>query len=72
MRDPFEGITLEMLLTRLVEKQGWETLGAKIKINCFLNNPSIKSSLYFLRRTPWARTKVEDEYLRMMDAEEKK
>lgn len=59
---PPEGVTLEMMLTALVENYGWERLAEKIKIRCFSHNPSIKSSLTFLRRTPWARTKVEDLY----------
>ena len=63
-KDLLHGITLEMILTRLVDHYGWETLGDKITINCFRNNPSIKSSLTFLRRTPWARKKVETLYLR--------
>ncbi len=58
------GITLEMILNRLVERYGWEKLGNKISINCFSKDPSIKSSLTFLRKTPWARKKVEDLYLR--------
>lgn len=58
-----EGITLEMILTALVEDYGWERLSEKININCFINNPSIKSSLTFLRKTPWARTKVEQLYV---------
>lgn len=62
--DPLHGLTLEMILTSLVEKFGWETLGKKIKINCFVNDPSLKSSLTFLRKTPWARKKVENLYLR--------
>lgn len=62
-KDPLEGVTLEKLLTELVEHYGWETLGQEIRINCFSNDPSIKSSLTFLRRTPWARTKVEKLYL---------
>lgn len=62
--DPLHGITLETLLTQLVERYGWETLGRKIAINCFRNDPSIKSSLAFLRRTPWARKKVEELYIR--------
>ena len=66
-KDPLEGVTLEKLLTSLVEKYGWEYLGAEIRINCFLNDPSIKSSLTFLRRTPWARTKVEKLYLRSLE-----
>ncbi|MEI6437272.1 MAG: VF530 family protein [Candidatus Omnitrophota bacterium] len=60
--DPLHGITLEMILTRLVEKYGWEEMSRRIRINCFANNPSIKSSLTFLRRTPWAREKVERLY----------
>jgi len=62
-KDPLHGITLEMILTQLVEQYGWENLGARIPIQCFRNDPSIKSSLKFLRRTPWARKKVEELYL---------
>ena len=58
------GITLEMILTQLVEQYGWEELGRRITIKCFTDDPSIKSSLKFLRRTPWARKKVENLYLR--------
>jgi uncharacterized protein (DUF2132 family) len=61
--NPLHGKTLEMVLTYLVERYGWEELGERITINCFIINPSIKSSLTFLRRTPWARKKVEDLYL---------
>jgi uncharacterized protein (DUF2132 family) len=61
--DPLEGVTLEKLLTLLVEHYGWEGLSDRIRINCFSNDPSIKSSLTFLRRTPWARAKVEQLYL---------
>jgi uncharacterized protein (DUF2132 family) len=57
------GITLELLLTRLVDHYGWDQLGKRIDINCFISDPSIKSSLKFLRKTPWARKKVEDLYL---------
>jgi uncharacterized protein (DUF2132 family) len=57
------GLTLESILTRLVEHHGWETLGKRIDINCFISDPSIKSSLKFLRKTPWARKKVEELYL---------
>lgn len=57
------GITLESLLTRLVDHYGWDELGRRIDINCFISDPSIKSSLKFLRRTPWARKKVEDLFL---------
>lgn len=63
-RDPLHGVTLEMIVTRLVEKYGWEELSMRIRINCFANDPSIKSTLKFLRRTPWARTKVEQLYLK--------
>jgi uncharacterized protein (DUF2132 family) len=62
--DPLHGMTLEMILTRLVEYYGWEKMGKFITIRCFNNDPSIKSSLQFLRRTPWARKKVEELYLR--------
>ena len=61
--NPLHGITLEMILTRLVEHYGWEKLGEKIAINCFTKDPSIKSSLKFLRKTPWAREKLESLYL---------
>jgi len=62
--DPLHGITLEMIVNYLVEKFGWDELGERIPIKCFTKDPSIKSSLKFLRRTPWARKKVEDLYLR--------
>jgi uncharacterized protein (DUF2132 family) len=62
-REPPEGVTLEMMVTALVENYGWERLGEKIRIKCFTDNPSIKSSLKFLRQTPWARTKVEELYI---------
>ena len=61
--NPLHGKTLEMILNHLVDHYGWEELGERININCFINNPSIKSSLTFLRKTPWARKKVEDLYL---------
>ncbi|MBI4826693.1 MAG: DUF2132 domain-containing protein [Nitrospirae bacterium] len=61
--NPLHGITLEMILTRLVEHYGWDEMGKLIDIRCFNNDPSIKSSLKFLRKTPWARKKVEDLYL---------
>ncbi|MEO5943715.1 MAG: VF530 family protein [Ferruginibacter sp.] len=61
--DPLHGKTLEMILTQLVSHFGWEHLSSIININCFKNNPSIKSSLVFLRKTPWARKKVEDLYI---------
>ncbi|GEA12910.1 VF530 family protein [Alteromonas sp. KUL49] len=62
--DPLHGVTLKAMLTELQESMGWEGLSARININCFKSNPSIKSSLTFLRRTPWAREKVENLYLR--------
>ena len=62
--DPLHGVTLEMILTRLVAYYGWEEMGKRINIRCFNFDPSIKSSLQFLRKTPWARTKVEELYLK--------
>lgn len=61
--DPLHGITLKDLLGVLVERHGWEVLGQKIEINCFTNEPSINSSLKFLRKTPWARQQVEALYV---------
>ena len=61
--NPLHGQTLEMVLTHLVDRYGWEELGSRININCFIQDPSIKSSLVFLRKTSWARKKVEDLYL---------
>lgn len=63
-KDPLHGITLEQLLTALEAKLGWEKLAQQIDIRCFKNDPSIKSSLSFLRKTPWAREKVEALYLK--------
>ena len=62
-KDPLHGITLEMILNQLVQQYGWAELGKRIPIRCFINEPSIKSSLKFLRRTSWARKKVEELYL---------
>jgi len=62
--DPLHGVTLERLLTELVAHFGWEELGEQIEIRCFRFDPSIKSSLVFLRKTPWARTQVEQLYVR--------
>ncbi|RMA58610.1 VF530 family protein [Ulvibacter antarcticus] len=62
--NPMHGVKLADILEFLVEKHGWETLGSKINIRCFTTDPSIKSSLKFLRKTPWAREKVETLYLR--------
>lgn len=66
MRDPLQGLTLEAIVTALVERHGWEKLGKRINIRCFQENPSIKSSLIFLRKTPWARVKVEQLYLKVL------
>lgn len=62
-KNPLHGVTLEMILTELVEALGWKKMGESVNIKCFTHNPSIKSSLQFLRTTPWARKKVEDLYL---------
>jgi uncharacterized protein (DUF2132 family) len=64
VNNPLHGIKLEMILNYLVESYGWETLGMIIEIRCFNYDPSIKSSLTFLRKTPWARTKVEELYIK--------
>jgi len=61
--DPLHGITLERIIIELQEKYGWEGLADRIRINCFYENPSVQSSLKFLRKTPWARKKVEDLYV---------
>lgn len=63
-QNPLHGVKLLDMLNYLVDEYGWAALGLKIKIRCFNNNPSISSSLSFLRRTPWARHKVEELYLR--------
>ena len=62
-KDPLEGKTLKAILEELVERYGWEEMSSRISINCFAMNPSVKSSLSFLRKTPWARNKVENLYL---------
>jgi len=61
--NPLHGVTLEQIIVYLVEYYGWEQLGYRINIRCFNENPSVKSSLVFLRKTPWARKKVEELYL---------
>ncbi len=66
--NPLHGVKLADILERLVKELGWEELGARIDIRCFNNDPSIKSSLKFLRRTPWAREKVEQLYLKVIKA----
>ncbi len=65
-KDPLHGITLECILTELHGKYGWEALAEKVNIRCFKENPSVMSSLKFLRKTPWARAKVERLYIRLM------
>jgi uncharacterized protein (DUF2132 family) len=62
LNNPWHGITLEMILRRLVDRHGWEEMGRRIPIWCFTDNPSLSSSLKFLRKTPWARAKVERLY----------
>ena len=66
MSDPLHGMTLKAILERLVEHYGWEEMGKRIRIRCFMFDPTITSSLRFLRKTPWARQKVEDLYLEMI------
>lgn len=63
-KNPLHNVTLEAMLKQLVERYGWEEMGKIINIRCFTHDPSIKSSLKFLRKTPWARAKVEKMYLR--------
>ena len=65
--NPLHGITLEQIITQLVDHYGWEYLGQSITIRCFTHDPSIKSSLKFLRRTAWARQKVEQIFLHMLN-----
>jgi len=62
--DPLHGITLKMMLAELVDHYGWEGLGERVAVRCFTHDPSMESSLKFLRKTPWARDKVEEVYLR--------
>ena len=64
--NPLHGVTLEKMLTELVDLYGWDELGDRIRVRCFSYDPSIKSSLKFLRKTPWAREKVEALYLEML------
>ncbi|MBK7096677.1 MAG: DUF2132 domain-containing protein [Saprospiraceae bacterium] len=65
--NPLHGVKLADMLEHLVDHYGWEKLGSNIRINCFTKDPSIKSSLKFLRTTPWARDKVEQLYLKMIE-----
>lgn len=64
--NPLHGITLEAIVTELVAEYGWADLGTRVRIRCFTDDPSVPSSLKFLRKTPWARTKVEDLYQFML------
>ncbi|CEN55972.1 VF530 family DNA-binding protein [Candidatus Methylopumilus turicensis] len=64
--NPLHGITLEAIVTKLLDYYGWDGLADRIPVNCFMSDPSIKSSLKFLRKTPWARDKVEALYLAML------
>lgn len=66
-KNPLHGITLEQILTKLVEHYGWDGMSQRISINCFKSDPSVKSSLKFLRRTQWARDKVESLYVSTFD-----
>ena len=66
--NPLHGKTLEAILHHLVDRYGWKELGLRIKIRCFTDNPSIESSLKFLRKTPWARKKVESLYLESLES----
>ena len=66
-KDPLHGMTLEAIVNALVARFGWEELAKRININCFKSDPSVKSSLKFLRRTPWARKEVEDLYIDMIE-----
>lgn len=63
-KDILHGVTLKMIVTELVARYGWDEMGRRVEIRCFTHNPSIVSSLKFLRKTPWARDKVEEMYLR--------
>jgi uncharacterized protein (DUF2132 family) len=72
VKNPLHGITLEQIMNLLVADYGWEKLGKYIKIRCFTSNPSVQSSLKFLRKTPWAREKVEKLYLSSLKRAEKR
>jgi uncharacterized protein (DUF2132 family) len=66
--DPLHGVTLERMLNEMVSELGWERMGRRVRIACFTSDPSVQSSLKFLRRTPWARAKVERMYLDLLKA----
>lgn len=65
-KDPLHGVTLEKLLTVLVEEYGWKGLAEQVPVRCFMFDPTIKSSLTFLRKTPWARTRIEQMYVALV------
>lgn len=69
--DPLHGYTLETIVTRLVEEYGWNELADRIRIRCFANDPSVKSTLTFLRKTPWARKKVEALFIETLERHER-
>ena len=69
--NPLHGITLERILKELIDYYGFDQMAFHVRVNCFANNPTLKSSLNFLRKTPWARAKVEDLYLRMIEEKER-
>jgi uncharacterized protein (DUF2132 family) len=71
-RDPLHGITLECILNELVQRHGWSGMGRRIPVRCFQFNPTVKSSLTFLRKTPWARAKVEDWFIAELSQNEVK
>ncbi len=62
-RDPLHGVTLETIVTQLMQRHGWAEMGRRIPVRCFLLDPTVKSSLTFLRKTPWARAKVEEWFM---------
>lgn len=70
-KDPLHGYSLETIVTRLVEEYGWDELSARIRINCFANDPSVKSTLKFLRKTGWARNKVETLFIETLERQER-
>jgi uncharacterized protein (DUF2132 family) len=71
-KDPLHGLTLEFILRKIVDRYGWEELGCQVEIRCFIIDPTIDSSLKFLRRTPWARKKVEEIYLEYLEERKRK
>ncbi|MBG7607661.1 MAG: DUF2132 domain-containing protein [Verrucomicrobia bacterium] len=70
-KDPLHGYTLEIIIVRLVEEYGWDELADRIRIRCFASDPSVKSTLKFLRKTPWARNKVEKLFIETLERQER-